>query len=546
MRPLAVLALIVAAIAALLFAYFSISDSSGRSEAVADRVVKPAEFGLKETTELVQAPEVEVGRTELEIEGMPIEDPGGWDNKVFGVVRSPAGVPVPKAQVSVFRKKAPAGFNAIAAMFDTSGENTKPMRTTHTDGEGKYIIKGLKPGRDCLIVVDHDDYQREEVGPIHISEDGSLREDIQLQEGYKIFGYVTDHATGAKIVGAQLWIDNPLSAQLPSNKVSPDRMATESLEDGRYEFAHISPGSKWLVCKSEGYGTVMLQNLLMQNAERYLSKDISMKPELTISGIVIGPDRQGIEGAVVDAMSYNAETLSRGSTKSGPDGSFTIRGLAEADYSVVARAEGWGDKREVRVVAGKKDLELELAELGGVRGRVVDGETGQALRNFHVSVRMVNLNSTYVGRAVQSKNVRDADNGAFSVSGLVSGHFVVQVKADTYAETRSDRFSITQGLTVNDIIVRMTRGGTIKGIVIDGYTNKPIAGAVVATQDNNWIDSPFTNVFQGPCLAHDDRGHRTDRQGRRLRVRAVDPRGLSDHRQSSQVHGPDDERPSDL
>jgi hypothetical protein len=229
----------------------------------------------------------------------------------------------------------------------------------------------------------------------------------------------------------------------------------------------------------------------------------------------VGPDRRGIPGATIDAVSYNAETLSRGNAVSGPEGAFVIRGLAEADYSVVARADGFGEKREVRVTAGTQTLELELSELGGVMGRVVDQSSGKALSNFKVSARMVNQTATFVGRVASEQNVRGADNGAFHLKGLSPGTFVVQVSAEGFADTRSDVFTVAQGLTVPDVLVRMSRGGGLTGLVVDGYTNQPVAGAVVATQDNNWVDSPFTNAL-GALVTRTttDAVARTNKEGR--------------------------------
>ncbi|MEM7306059.1 MAG: carboxypeptidase-like regulatory domain-containing protein [Planctomycetota bacterium] len=503
MRPLAVLALVLAAIAALAFAYFSITGDSSRDDAQVSNVVRPAmepeEAQRRADAELVEASggaEVEeVTRTAVG----PEEVLGSFANRLHGKVVSPAGIAVPDARVSVFRKRAPAHLEALTIMFQ-NGPQDKVLKTTRTNERGEYEFKALPPGKDHLVVVEHEDYQRTEVGPIEMGEESQVREDIELREGFQLFGYVRDHGTGLPIEGALITLDNPLAAQLPSDRKSPDRMQTKSEPDGRYEFRHVAPGTKWLMCQAESYGTVVVNNVTFLGqgqVDRHKSQDIQMKPEMTISGQVIGPDRVGVEGASVEGISYNAEALSRGNAKTDAMGNFVIRGLAEAQYSVVARAEGFGEKRLVRVDAGAQGIELELAELGGVMGRVVDASTGRALSDFKVAVRMVNLSSTFVGRVAAAQNFRGANNGAFHVPGLAHGHYVVEVSAKGYANTRSERFTVNQGITVPDVMVQMTRGGRILGQVVDGYTAKPISGAVVATQDNNWVESPFTNVFKG-------------------------------------------------
>ncbi len=517
MRPLAVLLLVLVAVAALVFAFFSITGSSEREDTAIGKVVRPAvELEEQRSADVVAAPENDRIEVEtVEPERTQVEGSGAFSNELFGTVSNPMGLPVADARISIFRQRAPNNLSALAAMFQ-QGPPPKALKTTKTTEDGGYAVRGLPPGKEYMIVVEHGDYQRTEVGPVLIAEDGSVREDIRLQEGMLLFGYVRDHGSQMPIAGATVWIDDPLNAQLPSNRPSPSRRTTTSRDDGRYEFRHLEPGSKVMTCSAEGYGTVQENNVMIQMSnERHLEKTFQLEPEMTIGGRVFAPDRSPVEGATIDAISYNAQALSRGAAVSDADGNFLIRGLADAEYSVVARADGWGDKREVRVKAGVNNLQLEMVQLGGVMGRVVDASSGRPLSSFNVKVRMVNLNSTFVGRVAAQQNVRDAKNGAFYLKGLNQGHYVVEAVAKDYAATRSERFTVGQGITVPDILVQISRGGKIHGIVLDGYTNKPLVGALVSTEDNNYIDSPFTNIFKGlTSRTTSEASARTDKDGR--------------------------------
>jgi protocatechuate 3,4-dioxygenase beta subunit len=501
MRPLAVLALVLCSVLALVFAYVSISDRSESRGNAVQNVVKPAdpEEARPDVDFVEAAPREEVARTEVETTAT--EGPaatGGWPNVLQGTVFSPGHVPVSGALVSVYREGTAGNLGGLAVLLNPEAGQKKAMRTTRTDDQGTFELKGLPPSGAAMIVVEHEDYQRAEVLGVQIPEKGEVREDVSLEEGFRIFGYVTSHDTGGPIQGATLVLDSPLAAQLPASRPSPDRMSATSGEDGRYEFEHVAPGTMWLTCAAEGFATMVKNDvsiLATAGTDRHMSIDMRLRQELKISGRVVGPDRQGIPDATLDATSYNAEALSRGNAVTDEDGNYVIRGLGEAEYSIVARAPGYGEVRKIRNAAPAENLTFELTELGGVMGRVVDGSNGRALRNFHVSARMVNQTGTFVGRVAAQANVRGAENGSFHLRGLNPGTYVVQASAEGFADTRSDVFSVSQGLTVPEVLVQMSRGGTLTGVILDGYTGAPLVGAVVSTQENNWIDSPFTKAL---------------------------------------------------
>ena len=81
--------------------------------------------------------------------------------------------------------------------------------------------------------------------------------------------------------------------------------------------------------------------------------------------------------------------------------------------------------------------------------------------------------------------------------GAEAGTYVLQGMARNFAPTFSDSFTVTQGLETPDVVVRMTQGGTITGRVVDAQTREPVAGALIATFDNNYIENPFTTLLGG-------------------------------------------------
>jgi protocatechuate 3,4-dioxygenase beta subunit len=520
MRPLAVLALVLVAVVSLVFAYVSISGTSEQRGSIAKNVVHPVDAAAapRAASDLAPVEAAEVVVREEVAAPETITNLRGYANVLRGTVFNPGRTPVPNALVKIFREGPPDGLRGLAALLNPDSGEQKAMGQTRSDEQGRFEFKGLPPASQAMLVVEHKDFQRHEVGGIEIPEEGEIRVDAKLEEGFRVFGVVTSHDTGLPVLGATLVLDSPIAAQLPLSRPSPDRSIAKTDENGRYEFSHVSPGSRWLTCVAAGFATMIKNDVMIQSgtgADRYLSLDMRLHTGLTISGKVVGPNRKGVAGATLDAMSYNADALSRGSAVSDADGNFVIAGLAEAEYSVVARAAGFGEERRPRINAGITALEIELKELGGVTGRVIDKNSGRALSNFKVSARLVNQTGSFIGRSAQEKNVRGADNGSFHLAGLSPGLYVVLASADGYADTRSDSFTVGQGLTVPDVVVKMSEGGKLTGIVLNGYTNKPIAGAVVSTQENKWIDSPFTKALGGlMARTTTDAVARTDKDGR--------------------------------
>ncbi|MCZ6597443.1 MAG: carboxypeptidase-like regulatory domain-containing protein [Planctomycetota bacterium] len=517
MRPLAVLLLILGAVAALIFAILSVGDSRG-AETPTRSVTRPAEpesealsGPLSSPGDVVRTPaEVESGRNEISTDGG-----GSYPNEVVGNVTAPGGAPVADAVVSLSKDRGPLAFAAMAAAMG-KGRSTHVVRKNKTDANGNYRFTRLQPGENYMVTVEHSEYRREETDAFEVPEEGSVRLDVRIRPGIRLFGYVRDHASQAPVAGAKIWIDDPVASQLPSTVNSPNRITIESSADGRYEFTHLSPTTYYLQCEAEGYGTWVDNRVVISDDSAYAEpRTIQLEPELIIAGRVVAPDRTAVEGAVIDAISITAGALSRGSGTSAANGDFVIHGLRDAQYHVTARAKGWGDRRMVRVVAGDENLLIEMIEQGGVMGRVIDASSGRPLGSFLATVRMTNLNATYVGRKVQEKSYRNSENGAFSLGGLNYGFYVVQVSANGYADTRSEPFTIEQGIVTPDVVIAMTRGGTIKGQLIDAYSKEPLSNVLVVTKDSTWIDSPFTKMFQD--LTHrltTDRRVRTDKNGR--------------------------------
>jgi len=501
-NPRIVISLVLISVGALLFAVLQTGGDHGRGggsarsgdspspvvetistgSGAAARMEAPEPVSPLETTSATGPGRVEIQRGQ-----------GSWQNQLVGTVQDSNGLKVVGARISLKRQSVPSDLALLSMAL--AGTTEAPGRNSATDDRGEYSFYGLEPGSDYSLVIDHADYSRAQVGPIDIREKGVFREDVRLETGYLLEGHTYDDASGLPIAGAQMELDNPIFAALPIRRESPDRMVTLTDASGLFRFPNVSPGNRVLTVRAKGFGTQSKNNVLFQGKEKLVEQNFRLSPGMSIAGKVFAPDRTGIEGATLEAISYQSDTASRGSAVSIQGGEFLIEDVMEGAYTLIVRADGWGEERMPRVEAGDVSVMVEMNQQGSILGRVVDGRTGKPVSTFSCSIRFINPANGYYGRAAKKAGFKNRADGSFQVEGIEAGSYAVQVSARGYADTFSEPFSVTQGMATPDVIVRMSRGGSIVGRVISAKNGKPVKGAEISTHDNNWFDSPFTRIL---------------------------------------------------
>jgi len=305
-----------------------------------------------------------------------------------------------------------------------------------------------------------------------------------------------------------LLVDSPMAAFAPKHQ-SAERIEAKTDATGAYTFFNVAPGRQTLTVSAPGYATQVHYNFSMVNigepAKRFTNRmddpsleskeqDFELQPGKVIAGRVVGPEHQGVSGIEIEAVSQSGTIGSRGVASSTKSGEFLIEGLAEGLYTVRVNAEGYQSDPAQRVEAGDTNLLITLFEQASILGRVVDS-AGRPLENFTCKVRAVNEASNAFGAVVAQKAYHGAQNGQFELPGVPEGEYVVEGIAAGYASSFSEPFSAVQGLVTSDVLVRMTKGGALRGLIVDSYSGAPIAGAEVSTKDNMWVEGDFFELF---------------------------------------------------
>jgi protocatechuate 3,4-dioxygenase beta subunit len=492
---------------------------------VVDPVLPPLSEGATATGELevptttrtvAEPTEVRKEMPQLTEEGRPAT---GY---IRGTVMAPDGTILERAQVALMQGE--LGTLSEALAYVEAKPLPTPKKTASTDSQGRFRFDGLSPDQPWWLRVTHPQFAEAQEA-VELPEEGGTEVLVQLQNGLVLVGVVRDQATGQPIASAKVSLLNMLEAHHFPPRPSTSPIETETDGQGHFEFKNLGIGDRVLRVAAPGYATTVLQNLSNQiretvavepevwrrNRNRQMNEleaqpkppielNVDLVPAMTIAGRTLGPDREGIEGVQIQAVFFSGEAAFIGNTVSKAGGEFLFDDLGAGVYTVRALYPGYDCQPLPRVDAGSTDVEILLFLQASVMGRVVDAETGKPVQDFSCRVRLLHPEDITWGSVVAKQSFHDRSNGTFSLSGIPQPQqegqqYVVEALATGYASSFSEPFQVTQGVETQNVEVQLSRGGTIKGRVVDTYAGSGVAGAVVKTNENNYVDEELMQLF---------------------------------------------------
>lgn len=490
MRPLLVLLLVVGALTLAFFAYKAGPGDPGTPalpglDPTAARTTDQPAAGLV-TEAPTRREEVQTREPERQAASQI-----GDQNVLAGLVIGDGKQEVEGAEVTLTR----AG--RAGSLFGSENFDRSDDRTTTTNERGHFQFANVAPFKGYSLIVRHPEYATREVGDVNIGQDPRHEEPpIRLQRGGRLYGLVLD-SSGTGVAGAKLYLFPGLAEGDLADH--PDTIGRESGEDGSYEFRNIGAGSYAVEVDGGEAGQVSLVALAI-GPRQELHRDFRLVPGLSIAGRVTSRGRPVEKAAVrVTTVNFGEQQVSR--ARSDADGAWEVQGLTEGTYSVFVVAEGYVPSNQYPAEAGQTGMAIELAPLPAIHGRVVDAASGEPVPAFEIRLR-AGADPGDIPAPLGGFRSRKDPEGTFVVHPPGPGKFVVEAVADGYAETFSNTVTVAPEQTLEGVEVRLSRGGTLRGRVVDG-DGKPVRGALVVTHDDDWIDDPFTRSLgdYNPTLA---------------------------------------------
>lgn len=497
MKPIAVLLLVLVAVGALIFGLVTLSKRDS-----APTPVDPVQVGHTATPPGKPPTPIETaqdGSARKPDAAKPAEDRNPASDFVYA---NELRVLVVDAQ-----QKPIQGVDVTLTTLSSDdlffADDTRPAYQVgpfQTGKDGRVSFLGIQPNHTkYTLVCVHPDYARQERGTMPIEQDGVFEEPpIVLVQGATLQGSVKDEQGGA-IAGATLVLEGLLARVQDSR--APDRQQVTSDAGGVYVIKNIPRGTNRSISVSaQGFGRVIVPGLNFPD-NKPKTQDFVLHVAEMIGGRVVGAGNTPLVKAKVLALGVNgAVQTGRDEALTNERGEFLFESLVPGEYSLFASSKGWRFEPQNRIRTGTANLVFEGRRMATVCGQVVDA-AGAPLTQFECQLRNF-TDQIQPTAAVQDSRASFTDaSGNFCLEGVEQGNYVVEALAPGYAPSRSQNFSIANDRNVEHLLVRMTKGGSISGRVVDP-DGHPVTKVRVQTKDNEWGEDAFFAMNEDIIPSH--------------------------------------------
>ena len=426
-----------------------------------------------------------------------------------------------------------------------SGEAIPEGRTTSTNGLGRFEISELPAGRFTLnasragyLGLSYGQARPGEQGrPIELADGQAFATaDFVLQHTALIAGHIYDEA-GEPLAGA-----NVLTLQMRffngRRRLTPVRGNAISDDTGQYRLSGLEPGEYYVQASSretwegEPPEKQMLgfmptyypaspnptdaQRVRVRAGQEISAIDIGLIPGKVakIAGTVVSSQGVPLAGENInlsfEIRGENFMMMSGGqSTKVNPDGTFTFRNVAPAEYHLNVRTTGAAERPSeaanviVSAIGGDVEgLNIVTSGTGGISGRVVvEGDTPLPTPLSKLTVRTMAVDrDTAVTFGGMPDNGRVRDDGSFELKSVVGPvRLTLAPLADGWAIRQIDQngrdFTSqpfeTAGQTLEGFTITLTnRFPTVSGTLRDTKGNAVVEGTAIVFPDDPslWLE----------------------------------------------------------
>ena len=344
-----------------------------------------------------------------------------------------------------------------------------------TDETGAFTIANLYEG-EWSFVVESKEYApcQSEFFPV-----GSQNAVIVLHAGGGVSGTVVDAATKAPVAGVRLVVKPEVAIWLGEPEAVSD-------DNGAFSLEHLVDDSYALrLAEKESRALVGPQpKFKIASANRAASLEVLVGEGGVISGRIYDAEtNEPVEGVAMEADPLDNGFLGR-QAKTDTDGNYRIQGLGTGIHDVsFRRKKGYLydyqlARKNVNVEMGRESsgVDFPMKRCLFVRGRVID-EDGEPISQAQISARGESNSN-------MNANAFSRQDGSFELGGFAP-RVGVLLRVSKVEFIGIPQFAVKIAETdLNDVEVRMKRGGRISGVLVD-TEGAPVEGkTVIAGGDN--------------------------------------------------------------
>jgi protocatechuate 3,4-dioxygenase beta subunit len=370
----------------------------------------------------------------------------------------------------------PVSGASVSVVEETGG---RWMSGATTDGDGRYRLDGVEPGRRTVGAVAEDGRStRRELEVI----DGANTLDLAFEPGWPVAGTVLD-AAGAPVADAFL--------TLAAESTAWAGIEARTDEHGAFRFEDVREGTYWLRARHRRYAMTRLEDPV-EVAGPVADVELRLASGARIVGTLSGLEE--VELRQSEVIAYDRRT-GTAAGRIAPDGGFVIPALAPGDWTVLASAPGGRRATDhVAIAPGEEEIRVDLSFGDGftLEGTVL-------LESEPLSGAQVALRNQDIADSAWS---RTDHLGRFQADGLEPGRYSLVVsKFDSGLHHQEELLLLDD----EEVLIEIERR-RVSGRVVDAVDEAPVAGAAVRLQPHDVDPALFPTSTRGPGTRSDSSG----------------------------------------
>jgi len=381
--------------------------------------------------------------------------------------------------------------------------------TAVTGPDGAFSLCDVPAARNYVIVGEHDKFARSEANGFTVEKDSVTSGAVlHMTEGAVIHGVVSQLGGGPlPNARVELFYTLDMAFLKPEEQKPAQVVFTDG--QGRYAFTHVSAASLKVGALYDGFAS---QSHNISYALEPTPRDQVVNFELDIGaslpGRVVSIAGAPVADARIEVTSLAKDNQGGAIAFSDEGGYFILDGLSRDTYQLRCSAAGYSEKTVPGVDITVGNYTVVMERQGGVTGWVTN-VANVPVRNF--TLHLMRAHTGAEPNYLNDSRSFDSADGKFSFEGIDPGTYVLEARANDYADTRSEEFAIERDMTqFPQLRIRMLRGGKLCGRVLDSQ-GKPLAGALISLNPNNFVDSSIAKIFK--AIAPSDERERKLRAG---------------------------------